>query len=162
MRELNGQIGIRFVENGWKVSFVWLNDYMPLSIFVTGKNIYAGTSDAPMQQKAVTKASIINVDGVRKIRVQAVEENDGKEYECGIEFPLEYADKDKRGQIKEHVKYYVKTENTQLVNGYVDLQSEDTLWVTITLFDKDIYEQTRSMDDSEKRINFYIQNWDDF
>ncbi len=159
---LNGQISLQKNSGDWKVSSIWLNDYMPLSIHVTGKNIYASSGDAPMQQKAITKTSVVNVNGVKKVRVHATEKIAGKDYECGIEFPLEYADKDKRGQIKEHVEYYVKTRNTQLGYGYVDLESEDTLWVTITLFDKDIYEQTRSMDDSEKRINFYIQNWDDF
>ena len=159
---LNGQISLQKNNGEWKVSSIWLNDYMPLSIHVTGGNIYASSGDVPMQQKAVTKASVINVNGVNKVRVHAIDKISGKEYECGIEFPLEYVDKDKRGQIKEQVQFYVKTENTQLGYGYVDLQSEETLWVTITLFDKDIYEQTRSMEDSEKRINFYIQNWDDF
>ena len=156
---LNGQISLQKNSGEWKVASIWLNDYMPLSIHVTGKNIYASSGDAPMQQKAITKTNIVNVNGVKKVKVQATEKIAGKEYECGIEFPLEYADKDKREQIKEHVEYYVKTENTQLGYGYVDLESEDTLWVTITLFDREIYEQTRSMDDSEIRINFYVQNW---
>lgn len=159
---LNGQISLQKNSGDWKVSSIWLNDYMPLSIHVIGKNIYASSGDVPMQQKAITKTSVANVNGVKKVRVHATEEISGKKYVCGVEFPLEYADKDKRGQIKEHVEYYVDTEDTNLVVGYMDLQSEDTLWVTITLFDKDIYEQTRSMDDSEKRINFYIQNWDNF
>ena len=159
---LNGQIGLRLLDDGWKVSFVWLNDYMPLSIFVTGENIYAGSGDIPMGQKAVTKSSRINENGVEKIRIHATEEIAGKEYECGIEFPLEYADKDKREHIKEHAEYYVKTENVKLGYGYVDLQSEDTLWVWIELFDNDIYEQTGSMDASGRGISFYIQNWDDF
>ncbi len=160
--QINGQIGLRLVEDGWKVSFIWLNDYMPLSIFVTGKNIYASSGDIPMGQKAFTKSSRIKENGVEKIRIHATEEIEGKEYECGIEFPLEYADKDKREHIKNHVEYYVKTENVKLGHGYVDLQSEDTLWVWIQLFDDDIYEQTGSMDDSGRGISFYIQNWDDF
>ncbi len=158
---LNGQITLQRNNGEWKVSSIWLNDYMPLSIHVTGKNIYASSGDVPMQQKAITKASVVNVNGVNKVRVHATEEIDGKEYECGVEFPIEYADKEKRGQIKEHVEYYVDTEGSNLVVGYVDLQSEDTLYVGVSLFDQDEYERTKDVDVATKYIAFYIVDWDD-
>lgn len=159
---LNGQITLQRNNGEWKVSSIWLNDYMPLSIHVTGKNIYASSGDVPMQQKAITKASVVNVNGTNKVRVHATEEVDGKEYECGVEFPVEYADKEKRGQIKDHAEYYVETEGTNLVSGYVDLQSEDTLYVGVSLFDQDVYAQTKDSDVATKYISFYIVDWDDF
>ena len=159
---LNGQLSLQKNNGEWKVSSIWLNDYMPLSIHVTGENIYASSGDVPMQQKAITKASIVNVNGVNKVRVHATEEIGGKEYECGIEFPLEYADKEQRGQIREHAEYYVNTENTNLVVGYVDLQTEDTVYVLVHLFDQDLYAQTKDSDAATKYISFYIVDWDDF
>ena len=98
---------------------------------------------------------------MKKVKVHATEEIDGKKYECGIEFPIEYADKDQRGQIKEHAEYYVNTKNTNLVVGYVDLQTEDTLYVLVHLFDQDLYAQTKDSDAATKYISFYIVDWND-
>ena len=158
---LNGQMSLQKNNGEWKVSSIWLNDYMPLSIHVTGKNIYASSGDVPMQQKAITKTSVVIENDIEKLTVHATEEIDGKKYECGIKFPLEYADKDKRERIREHAEYYVKTKNTNLVVGYVDLQTEDTLYVLVHLFDQDLYAQTKDSDVATKYISFYIVDWND-
>ena len=150
--------------NGWKVYSTILNDYQALSQYITGENIFTSNGGGThITQKAVTETSILTSSEESVIQIQAKQIINGKEYECGIRFPKKFTEEDKREQLTiEHIEFYENTENARMLNGYINWESKDVLYVWITMLDEEAYTLNGDSDISSHDITFRVRNWDDF
>ena len=150
--------------NGWKVYSTILNDYQASSQYITGENIFTSNGGGThITQKSVTETSILTSSEESVIQIQAKQIINGKEYECGIRFPKKFTEEDKREELTiEHIEFYENTENARMLNGYINWESKDVLYVWITMMDEEAYTLNGDSDISSHDITFRVRNWDNF